>query len=224
VVEQRWIKEIDINPLLASAGGLLALDARVVLHEPATTDAQLPKLAIRPYPIEYVTKWTATDGTPVTIRPIRPEDEPLLVDFHRTLGERTVRMRYFSQMQLDLRTTHDRLTRVCFNDYDRELALVVECRDDAAGRQKIVAIGRLSKTPHQNRAEFAVVVGDGMQGKGLGGELLRRLIDIARREQIERLTADILAENRQMQHLCRKLGFTLHDDFGEPTVRATMDL
>jgi acetyltransferase len=225
VVEQRWIKEIDINPLLASADGLLALDARVVLHEPGLTEDQLPKLAIRPYPTQYVSDWTTPDGVKVHIRPIRPEDEPLLVAFHGTLGEQTVRMRYFASMQLDARTTHERLTRVCFNDYDRELALVVECRDPscAAGR-KIVAIGRLSKIPHQDRAEFALLVADAMQGKGLGRELLRRMIDIARTEKLKRLTADILVENRPMQHVCKALGFKITGELGDATVQATIEL
>jgi acetyltransferase len=128
VVEQRWIKEIDVNPLLASAEGLIALDARVVLHGAEVSEAQLPRLAIRPYPAQYVTPLTLKDGTPVTLRPIRPEDEPLLVRFHQKLSERSVRNRYFSALKLDQRTAHERLTRVAFYDYDREMAIVVEHR------------------------------------------------------------------------------------------------
>lgn len=223
VVEQRWIKEIDINPLLASADGLLALDARVILHDADVTEEQLPKLAIRPYPTQYVQPWTTRDGNAVLIRPIRPEDEPLVVDFHRTLSEDTVRLRYFGQMQLNTRTAHERLTRVCFNDYDRELALVVEERDEN-DRPKIIAIGRLSKIPHQNRAEFATLVSDSMQGRGLGSELLRRLIDIGKREGLSRISADILNENRAMQAVCRKMGFTLNGKLGDSTVRADLAL
>src|SRR6185295_8578887 len=85
VAEQRFIKEIDINPLLASPDGLIALDARVVVHGPEVTLAQIPKAAIRPYPTRYVAPWTMRDGTGVTIRPIRPEDEPSMVKFHETL-------------------------------------------------------------------------------------------------------------------------------------------
>src|SRR5205823_1816906 len=126
VVEQKWIKEIDINPLLVSADRILALDARVVLHDASVSEASLPKPAIRPYPSKYVIPWTLKDGTAITIRPIRPEDEPLMVKFHQGLSERSVRLRYFAPLKLGQRVAHERLTRVCFNDYDRELALVAE--------------------------------------------------------------------------------------------------
>src|SRR5687768_11763602 len=145
VVEQRWIKEIDINPLLASSDRLIALDARVVLHEPTVAEADLPKPAIRPYPIQYVATTKLKDGTPTTIRPIRPEDEPLMVKFHQTLSDRSVRLRYFHPIKLSARTAHERLIRVCFNDYDREIALVAE-RQNAAERE-ILAVVRLSKLP-----------------------------------------------------------------------------
>ena len=99
VAEQRWIKEIDINPLFASADDLVALDARVILHDPKTTEDKLPRLAIRPYPTQYVAPWKLKDGTPVTIRPIQPEDEPLLVKFHETLSEESVYHRYFTPVE-----------------------------------------------------------------------------------------------------------------------------
>src|SRR5262249_295327 len=89
VVEQRWIKECDINPLLVSTNRLVALDARFVLHEASTTEDQLPTTSIRPYPTQYVTSWALKDGSTVVIRPIRPEDEPLIVEFHRSLSERS---------------------------------------------------------------------------------------------------------------------------------------
>nr|CAA88045.1 protein expressed during heterocyst differentiation [Nostoc sp. PCC 6720] len=210
VVEQRWIKEIDINPLLASPvqengenSSLIALDARVVLHEPDVTEDQLPKLAIRPYPTQYVEQWTMKDGTPVTIRPIRPEDEPLLVQFHKTLSEESVYFRYFHLMKLSHRITHERLTRICFIDYDREMALVIESQGE------ILAVGRLSKLHGTKTAEFAMLVSDRYQCQGLGAELLRRLLQIGRDEQIERITADILADNYGMQRVCEKLGFKL---------------
>ncbi len=224
VVEQRFIKEIDINPLSVSADHLVALDARVVLHDPGMTEDRLPRLAIRPYPVQYVHGWTSTDGQPFTIRPIRPEDEPLLVDFHASLSEETVRLRYFGQVKLDIRTAHERLTRVCFNDYDRELALVAETRDPATARCRIVAIARLSKVPHRPRAEFAVLVEDAMQNKGLGSELLQSLIQIARDEKLTTLTAEILQENHGMQKVSKALGFTLTAEPGNGTVRAELAL
>src|SRR5439155_18095545 len=109
VMEQLWIREIDINPLLATPDHLLALDARVVVHDSGMTAESLPRAAIRPYPAQYVWEWKMKDGTPVTIRPIRPEDEPLMVQFHRTLSERSVYLRYFCSLSLSTRVEHERL-------------------------------------------------------------------------------------------------------------------
>ena len=211
VAEQRWIKEIDINPLLAApgAGGLLALDARVVLHPPGLPEEQLPRLAIRPYPLRYASPWVSKSGMEVTIRPIRPEDEPLMVKFHTTLSEESVYMRYFHFIQYNQRVAHERLTRLCFIDYDREMALVVERRDPATGEYSILAIGRLSKLRLTAEAEFAILVSDAYQGHGFGVELLRRLVQIGREEKLERIVATILADNVAMQRVSRKIGFKL---------------
>ena len=207
VVEQPWIKEIDINPLLASGDGLLALDARVLLHEPDETEDNLPRSAIRGYPEQYVGEWTAKDGTRMIIRPIRPEDEPAMATFHATLSERAVYMRYFRVLHIDHRTAHERLTRICFVDYDREMALVAVPRDPNGGEGEIVGVGRLTKIPGGREAEFALLVTDRYQNKGLGTELLSRLVDIGRREHVEQITGDILPENSDMRRVCEKVGF-----------------
>jgi acetyltransferase len=212
VAEQRWIKEIDINPMFASAEDLVALDARVILHDAKTTEDKLPKLAIRPYPTRYIAKWKSKDGLPVTIRPIQPEDEPFLVKFHESLSEESVYHRYFSQIKLDQRIAHERLTRICFNDYDREIALVVERKDSKTGDREILGVGRLSKAHGLNEGEFALLVSDRWQRQGLGTELLKRLVKIARDEKLAHLTAIIQSDNQAMLHISKKVGFTLKAD------------
>ena len=222
VVEQPWIAEIEINPLLASPEGLMALDARVVLHGPEITEEALPKLAVRPYPTQYVSVWTLTDGTPVALRPIRPEDEPLMAKFHSTLSERSVHYRYFGQLHLSHRIAHERLTRICFNDYDREIALVVDYLDPETGEHEILGVGRLSKMHGTNEAEFAIVVSDEWQGMGLGTRLLTELVEIGRAEKIGRITARILPENHEMQTISRKVGFTIQRDEAEEELVAEL--
>jgi len=224
VAEQRWIKEIDINPLLASPDGLVALDARVVVHGAEVTMDQIPKCAIRPYPTKYVAPWTAKDGTAVNIRPIRPEDEPALVRFHETLSERSVYLRYFHLINLEQRTTHERLTRICFIDYTREMALVVERTDPHTGQREILAVGRMMKLFGSNDAEVAVLVSDQWQGRGLGKEVLARLVTVARDEKLAKLTADILPDNRDVMRLCEKLGFTLKHSAEDDVFRAEFTL
>jgi acetyltransferase len=224
VVEQRWVKEIDINPLLASEDRLVALDARFVLHGPEVTEEALPKLAIRPYPSQYVSPWTMKDGTEVTLRPIRPEDEPLLVEFHHKLSEESVYMRYFHMIALSQRVAHERLTRICYNDYDRELALVADYLDPKTAGHKILAAGRLAKILGTDEAQFSITVIDAAQGRGLGEELLRRLVSIGREEKIRRITAEMLPENYAMQKICERLGFRLERVPEEGIVRVEIEL
>jgi acetyltransferase len=223
VVEQPWIREIDINPLLASSERLLALDARVVVYGPEVQAQELPRLAIRPYPIQYVKPWTLKNGDTVTIRPIRPEDEPLLIKLHQALSERSVYLRYFQPLRLSQRTAHERLTRICFIDYDREMVLVVE-RKQADGSPEVIAIGRLSKLHGRNEAEMAVLVDDRCQHQGMGTELYRRLIAIAREEKLEKVISTVLSENYEMIAICNKLGFELKSDMEDGTVEAVLKL
>jgi acetyltransferase len=224
VVEQRFIQEIDINPMLASPDQIIALDARVVVFDKDMTRDKLPKLAIRPYPTRYISKWTAPDGVELTIRPIRPEDEPAMVQFHETLSDRTVYLRYLQLLKLSQRVSHERLTRICFIDYDREMALVAERTDPETGASEILGISRLQKLQGSPDAEFAMVVSDSIQAQGLGSELLRRLIGIAKDENIRRVRADILADNAPMQRMCERFGFRLSRSLTDPTVEAQLDL
>ncbi len=222
VAEQRWIKEIDINPLLASPERFLALDARIILHEADTKLENLPKLAIRPYPRRYVTPYTLKNGLAVTLRPIRPEDEPLLVKFHETLSERTVYYRYFHSIGLSQRVSHERLTRIAFVDYDRAMVIVAEYVNEQ-GQHEILGVGRLTKG-HSNpqEADFAILISDKYQGQGLGSQLLRQLVQISRTEKIELITGDILPENYDMQRVAKKIGFHLNFSITEHVMKAEL--
>jgi acetyltransferase len=224
VTEQRWIREVDINPLLVTPERILALDARVILHDADVARESLPKLAIRPYPTRYASQWTMADGTPVTIRPIRPEDEPLMVRFHETLSERSVYFRYFHAFQLTQRIAHDRLIRNCFIDYDREMALVVVRQNGQSGEPELLGVGRLNKVRGSNQGEFAILVSDNWHHRGLGFELLKRLLDIGREEKLARIFGEILPENRDMLRVCEKLGFRQQYSPDEGVVRAEIDL
>ncbi len=213
VAEQPWIKEIDVNPLLVSAEDAIALDARMVLHGPEVTADSLPKLAVRPYPIQYTSQVTLKDGTPITVRPICPEDEPAMVHFHEGLSERSVYFRYFHMLNLEQRVAHERLTRICFIDYDRELALVAEHKDPVTGDRRIVAVARVTRIHATRDAEFAEIVTDDFQGRGLGTILIGTLIEIARTEGVATVVGDMLSENREMQRICERYGFKVtYDD------------
>ncbi len=222
VVENRTIKELDINPLLASPEGIIALDARVVVFDQSVSDDELPKLAIRPYPVQYIDTWEIGGGGSVTIRPIQPEDEPLVARFHETLSDQSVYLRFFHAMKLSQRVAHDRMVRICFNDYDREIALVGEITDPRTGEPMIAGVARLSRLPGTADSEFSLLVSDEYHGRGLGTELLKRLVHVAGDEKIERILADILPENYVMQHVCEKVGFVLERIVDEPMVKAKL--
>jgi acetyltransferase len=213
------IKEADINPLLASPNGNTALDARIVLHDWQIRDQDLPRTAIRPYPSAYVKKWTARNGLSMTIRPIHPEDEPRMVHFHESLSDHSVYLRYFHHMDLSARVTHERLSRICFVDYDRAMVVVAEAPDG-----DIVAVGRLMRRPPSLEAEFALLVSDAWQGRSLGTELLRSLLSVARNEGIHRVFGQILGENRVMQQVCRRLGFETRYSIEDGAVDASIVL
>ena len=208
VVDQKWLKRISISPLFVSPKGVMVLDASMTLYGANTQEDELPPLAIRPYPTEYIQPYTSKTGKTYTIRPISPEDEPKIVDFHGTLSERSVYLRYFRSFDLERRTQHERLARICFIDYDREMVLVAEHTNPETGEDKIVGIGRLTRVNVDNESEYAVMVSDDFQGQGLGTKLLDSLIEIGRKEGIQKIVGYILAENRSMIVVSEKRGFT----------------
>jgi len=218
VVENRRIKECDINPLLVSGDFMVALDARIVLHDDDVADSDLPRLAIRPYPLNYVVETHLKDGMPVILRPIRPEDERLIIDVHRELSENSVRQRYFEFMSLDERVAHERLIRICFTDYDREWTTVAEINSETG--KKIIGVGRLFRVPGTRFARFAMIIVDKYHNLGLGTQLLEHLISIAKQENIEMIDARILSENAGMIKICQKLGFVISADKDPYVTRA----
>jgi acetyltransferase len=224
VTDQPRIHEIDINPLLASSDRLLALDARIVLFGREVEKEELPRPAIRPYPIEYISQWTMNDGSSVTIRPIRAEDESSMVEFQKTLSDGTVYLRYFEVQRLESRAAHERLIRKCFLDYDREIALVAERLNKDTGIYELLGVGRLVRQRDEREAELGVVVADRWQRMGLGTELVRRLIEIARSEGIRSIKAEILSENATMVALAKHFHFNFVRDEDLRSVTATLSL
>jgi acetyltransferase len=223
VTEQRWIRELDINPLMAAPGKLLALDARVLVYDKDTPKEKLPKLAIRPYPMKYAGTWTAKNNVSVTIRPILPEDEEMMVKFHATLSDRSVFLRYLQPMMLQERVVHDRLSQICHCDYDREIALVAEGRDENNERI-IMGVVRLSKLYGRDEARLSILVNDLYQGIGLGGELIRRALKVAVDERLKSLTAVLTDDNQAMRHVVGKLGFRIEPAINAGLVTAKIDL
>eukprot|EP00127_Corallochytrium_limacisporum_P002762 Clim_evm6s139 gene=Clim_evmTU6s139 len=256
VAQQRRIMEATLNPVLVTATECVVLDATVRLFPPFIPYASLPRPAIRPYPLQYIRRgWHArnrrdshhsevaisdsshsgnnSNGTPpganinLTFRPIKPEDEPAVRDFHASLSRQSVYLRYFGFVNLEARIAHERLARLCFIDYDREMALIVHVDNIP---DTVVAMGRLSR-PHLGHGpttadipgsavegEISLIVSDEWHGHGIGKELVTQLEYIAALEGVSIATMEIMRENTPMQSLAEKLGYTLH--FGGEHIRA----
>lgn len=237
VVQQPAIRRLTINPLFVSGDHVIVTGASINLQNPSIAAEELPRPAIRPYPVQYTWHETARGGAPFIIRPIRPEDEPLIVNFHRLLTEETIYRRYFFQHKFSRRTSHERLRRTCFLDFDREIALAallpgegqqkrgIGIPSDAPtnpDRQVIAAVGRLARNRRGDSAEIALVVADPYQSQGIGTTILRHLIDIARAENVTRLTGTMLPGNIHMQHLFGKLGFNIRPGADDTVVAELM--
>jgi len=223
IIENPWIAESDINPLLVSAEQIIAVDARFLLHPLDTPEEKLPQPAIRPYPAKYQSRATLIDNTVVNLRPIRPEDERKMVEFHKTLSDRSVIQRYTQPITLDQRIAHQRLTRMCFIDYDREMAIVVTV--DQKPESEIIAVGRLGRIQSSGDARFALLVSDAWQRKGLGKLLLNQLLDIARKERdIHRVIGEILPDNTGMIRICEQAGFAIKKGEANGMMHAVIDV
>ncbi|WP_435099507.1 bifunctional acetate--CoA ligase family protein/GNAT family N-acetyltransferase [Arhodomonas sp. AD133] len=206
------IVELDINPLLADAYGVLALDARVRLGERNGEGTE--RLAIRPYPKELEEDVPLGDGRTLQLRPILPEDEPALQRAFAKLTPEEVRLRLFVPVKTLSHVTAARFTQL---DYDREMALIL-CDHARAGEAEIYGVVQISTDPDNERAEYAIIVGHEVTGMGLGMLLMRRIIDYCRARGTRRIFGDVLRDNATMLRLCERLGFVRHPVPEEPEI------
>jgi acetyltransferase len=213
------IQEVDLNPVLAAPERVVALDARLLLCPAERAAEQCPKLAIHPYPNQYTAPFRLRDGREVTVRPIRPEDEPLILALHASHSEHTLRMRFFGLVKT---LSRDSLIRLCHLDYDREMALTAVLQEN--GQPRLLGVARYYLHPETGVAEFAVVVSDAYQRQGLGRHLMQRLIDIARERGVRRLVGQVLIENTPMLHLMHSLGFAPPIAVEDQIVRVELSL
>ncbi len=204
VVDFPEIAEIDINPLVIADGKACAVDARIVIDTGVLEGKpKFPHLVITPYPTRYVAPWRLSDGTEVILRPIRPEDEPMEAELLLTASPETLRGRFFEN-QTDI--THEMLVRFTNIDYDREMAIVAELT--VGKKKRIIGVGRLMGEADRGRGEFAVLVHDDFQGKGLGFKLTDTIIGIAQEKGLKEISGYIDSKNRRMLRVVSELGFT----------------
>jgi acetyltransferase len=195
------IEELDVNPLVITPEGVCAVDARVLLKSSPISAPH--HLVISPYPDQYESHTRTSVGIDIFVRPIRPEDASLLVDLFDSLSTRSVYMRFFTPLK---RLPQSMLARFTQIDYDREIALVA--MSESESEEKMLGVARVIMESNRKHAEFSVVVADPWQGKGIGAELLRRCLEIAKEQKIEKVWGVVLSENTQMLALGKKFGFT----------------
>jgi acetyltransferase len=214
VARHEAIRELDINPLLADENGVIALDARVAIADPAVTPRK--PLSVRPYPVEWERIVKVDTLGEVVLRPIRPDDEPQYEKFFTYITPEDLRMRFFTAAPDRTFRFYARMTQI---DYAREMAFTA-----VSSSSEILGVSRLIADPDYRRAEFAVIVRSDLKGKGLGYSLMQQLVDYARSEGLTELYGDVLASNTTMLKLCRGLGFKSELDDGSGVFRATLKL
>ena len=208
------IQELDINPLLVDEEGVIAVDARVIVAPPKTSTEHYGHMAIHPYPPELETTWQLPDGTDVSVRPIRPEDAEIEQDFVQNLSAES---KYFRFMQSMDKLTPLMLARFTQIDYDREMALIAVINEHTP-KAHILGVVRYVSNPDKQSCEFALTVADEWQQKGIGRQLMQRLMTVARDRGIEIMEGDVLSHNSKMLRLCERLGFRAVHNPDEPDV------
>jgi len=218
VVDFPTIAELDMNPVIVTDGKPQVVDARIVLE---TTDIPSPlHLVISPYPEQYESHVVTPAGLAVFIRPIKPEDAPLLMELFDTLSPTSIYYRFFGPLKV---LPHSMLVRFTQVDYDREIDMVALLKTNGDG-ERMVATARVMSDPDGKRAEFAILVGDPWQGKGVGARLLERCLAIAQERGIETVWGIVLPENTGMLALARKLGFKVSKSDEPGELNLTIDL
>ena len=214
VADYPEIKELDINPLVVTPEDVVAVDARVVLDRSLVVGSVRPysHLAIRPYPEEYVAERQMKDGTPVVLRPIKPEDEPMWHELLANCSSESLRYRFSYRFK---QATHEMASRYCYIDYDRELGIVAEVETN--GDRKLIGVGRLVADVDHVSAEYAILIVDQWQGRGLGGLLTDYCLDMAKRWGVNRVVAEVSKDNARMLATFRERQFHL-DETQEPDV------
>lgn len=196
---------LDINPMLADETGVLALDARVAIRKPTRLFAGHTRLAVRPYPSQWEGELALRDGSRVTVRPMRPEDEPMVDGFFKRVSAEDLRLRFFHAMK---EFSHAFIARLTQLDYARAMAFVA--LDPTTG--EMMGAVRLHSDSLYENAEYAILLQSDLKGKGLGWALMQLLIHYARSEGLKRLSGQVLTENTTMIGMCRDLGFTVAMD------------
>ncbi len=217
VIDFPQIKEIDINSFFITEGGGFAVDASILFEDSildgfVMSEGELcpPHLSICPYPRKFATEITLKNGMPAVIRPIRPEDEPMIVELFKSFSEQTIVLRFFQRFP---HLSHEHLVRYCQIDYDRELALVCVIEED--GHDKIIGDVRLIKQADMEHAEMAIMVSDQWQGLGVGIALSKHCLKVAKEAGIKKISMDILKINTYMINLAKRLGFTRTESYDD---------
>lgn len=215
-----WIAELDINPLIVDETEARAIDARIAVRRVSPAANSYAHMAIHPYPVDLVDELVLSDGTSLTVRPIRPEDAVIEREFVNGLSDRSRYLRFMASLK---EITPEMLSRFTQIDYDREMALIAVLPGEDNDRQ--IAVARYIMYPDGRGCEFGIVVGDDWHHKGIATYLLQRLIDIARDRRLERMDGIVLRENRGMLKLAEDLGFTSHRVPEDPQlVRVSLNL
>ncbi len=212
--ELPWIQEMDINPLIIDENGVVAVDARIVVEYPKPSTDPYHHLAIHPYPSHLVKPIQLSDGTDIVIRPIRPEDAEIEAKFVRELSSEA---RYFRFMNSLQELSPEMLVRFTQIDYHNEMALIAVTAGDEGEEQ--IGVARYTTNLDKTSCEFALVVSDRWQSRGIAHQLMRNLMDIARDRDLETMEGQVLTNNSRMLELMTSLNFTIKNDPGDSAVK-----